>query len=60
MTGIVRSGAMRPGTLFVDLTWRTGLTTDFSALVSITNMEQLSDLRWLPQAGRYWAYAAWM
>jgi hypothetical protein len=37
---------------FADLTWRTSLTTDFSALIPITDMEQLNHLGWLPSAGQ--------
>jgi hypothetical protein len=36
---------------FADLTWRTSLTTDFSALIPITNTGQLTDPGWLPSAG---------
>jgi DNA/RNA non-specific endonuclease len=35
---------------FTDLTWRASLTTDFSALIPITNMEQLTDPGWLQSA----------
>jgi hypothetical protein len=32
---------------FADLTWRMGLTLDFSALIPVTEIEQLADLGWL-------------
>jgi|GEM_PF-1171423 len=37
---------------FADLTWRTSLTTDFSALTPVTDIGQLADLGWLPSPGQ--------
>lgn len=36
---------------FANLNWRISLTTDFSALIPITDVEQLADLSWLRSAG---------
>lgn len=36
---------------FAELTWRSSLTTDFAALIPITDMEQLADPGWLRSPG---------
>ena len=36
---------------FADLAWRASLTTDFSALIPVTQIGQLADPGWLPSAG---------